>query len=184
MRDRLSVAVAVVLSLAAAGGVAAQPTPVAVDVQLGPAVQARINELGSSDLDQERLYLRKDILAALGRSRNPPAAVHLSIADIEPNRPTSAQLGMSTQLREGSFGTGGAAVTGDIVTADGRHVPVRFRFFQDQIRDESNFTTWGDADQAFDEVALAIGTGRPPNDTGFWPAPHKARALTGTRIPG
>ena len=184
MRNGLRAAAMAILSLATAGAVGAQPAPVAVDVQLGPAVQARVNELGRTDLDQQRQYLQKDVLAALRRSRTPPAEVHLSIADIEPNRPTSAQLGMSTQLRESSFGTGGAAVTGDIVTADGRHIPVRYRFFQDQIRNEVNFTTWGDADQAFDEVAAAIAAGRPPNDSGVWPPPHRARAVTGTRIPG
>ena len=184
MRDRACAAAAALLSLMTAGAAVAQPAPAAVDVQLGPAVQARVGELGRTELDQQRLYLQKEVVSALSRSRTPPAEVHLSIADIEPNRPTSAQLGMSTQLRESSFGVGGAAVTGEIVTADGRRIPVRYRFFQDQLRNEVNFTTWGDADQAFDEVAAAIGAGRPPNDSGVWPPPHRARAVTGTRIPG
>ena len=110
--------------------------------------------------------------------------VHLVIVDIEPNRPTSAQLGASTQLRQGSFGLGGAAVTGEVVLADGRSLPVRYRFFQDELRNEVNFTTWGDADQAFDQVAALIAAGRPPNDQATWPPAHHARPMTGTRIPG
>ena len=183
MRKHLCAAAAATMILG--GGVAcAGAAPVSVDVQLGPAVQARANELGPTELDEQRAYLRKDILAALARSPNPPAQVRLVISDIEPNRPTSAQLGVSTQLQQTSFGTGGAAITGDILTADGRHIPVRFRYFQTQLRNEVNFTTWGDADQAFDDLAGAIGAGRTPNDTGVWPPPHRVRAVTGTRIPG
>ena len=106
------------------------------------------------------------------------------IADIEPNRPTSAELGASPQLRLNSFGVGGAAITGEVVTADGRRLPVRYRYFQDEFRNEANFSTWGDADQAFDDLAASIGNGRVPDDPRPWPPPHPPRAVTGTRIPG
>lgn len=183
MRRAFSAAAAAFAWTALAGFAAAQG-PTAIDIQYGPAVQKRLSDLGRTELDQQRDYLRKDVMAAVSRSSTPPAAVNLVIADIEPNRPTSAQLGASTQLRQASFGTGGAAITGEVVTADGRRLPVRFRFFQDQIRDEANFTTWGDADQAFDDLGALIGAGKVPNETTFWPAPHQARAMTGTRIPG
>ena len=181
MGARFSVLAAITVG---AAGVAVAQTPPTVDVQLGPAVQDRLYDLGRDELRSQADYLRKDVSAAVARSARPPASVHLVIADIEPNRPTSAQLGASPQLRQTSFGTGGAAVTGEVVTADGRSLPVRYRFFQDQIRDETNFTTWGDADQAFDELAARIGEGRVPDDPRTWPPPHRARAVTGTRIPG
>jgi hypothetical protein len=182
MKLAITGAVAAIALESLAGSATAQP-PASVDVQLGPAVQRLADSLGSSELDGQREYLRKDVLAAVSRSRTPPAAVHLVIADIQSNRPTSAQLGQSTGLRQTSFGTGGAAITGEVVTADGRRLPVRYRFFQDQLRDEVNFTTWGDADQAFDDLSAAIGAGRVPNDPSVWPPPHQPRAVTGTRIP-
>ncbi len=109
-------------------------------------------------------------------------AVHLVIQDIQPNRPTSGQLGLSAGLSAASIGLGGAAVTGEVVTADGKRTPVRYRFFQDELRNETNFTTWGDADDAFDTVAHDIASGRPPNDTRSWPPPRPPRAPTGTRL--
>ena len=59
---------------------------------------------------------------------------------------------------------------------------MRYRFFQDELRNETNFTTWGDADDAFDTVAHDIAAGRPPNDKGSWPPPRRPRAPTGTRL--
>jgi hypothetical protein len=172
-----------VLCAAMAGAAQAAPAT-AINVQLGPAVQRRASELGQSELDEQVRYLKRDILSAVDRSANPPAQVRLVIEDIEPNRPTSAQLGASPGLRQAGVGLGGAAVTGEVVMQDGRRLPVRYRFFQDQLLAETNFTTWGDADQAFDDLASAIGAGRPPSQTGSWPPPHMPRAVTGTRIPG
>jgi hypothetical protein len=160
----------------------AQPAP-DVTVQLGPAVERRAAELGRSELDGQVDYLRHGVMSAIARSASPPAQVRLVIEDVEPNRPTAAELGASAGLRQAGLGLGGAAVTGEVMTRDGRRLPVRYRFFQDQILAETNFTTWGDADDAFDQVARGIGEGRPPSQTGAWPAPHPPRILTGTRIP-
>ena len=73
-------------------------------------------------------------------------------------------------------------MTGEVVRADGTRLPVRYRFFQDELRNETNFTTWGDADDVFDTVARDIAAGRPPDDQGAWPPPRPPRAPTGTRL--
>ncbi len=156
--------------------------PTRVDVQLGPAVQARTDELGRSELESQRRELQQQVQQAVARSRHGPAQVRLVIQDIQPNRPTSKQLGLSAGLSEASIGLGGAAVTGEVWLADGTRLPVRYRFFQDELRNETNFTTWGDADDAFDTVAHDIAAGRPPDDKGSWPPPRPPRAPTGTRL--
>ena len=175
-----------IAAILAVGGVVRAQAPVGapggVDVQLGPAVQARADELGRSELDGQRRELQHEVEQAIARSGRAPVTVHLVIQDIEPNRPTSGQLGLSTGLSSTSFGLGGAAVSGEVVRADGTRLPVRYRFFQDELRNETNFTTWGDADEAFDTVARDIGSGRPPNDSRAWPPPHPPRAPTGTRL--
>ena len=182
---KASLGLALVMIGLGVGVCTAQTTPVApVQVDLGPAVADRAGDLGRTELQREADYLRTGVERLLSRRHERPALVHLTIADIEPNRPTSAQLGASTQLRADSFGVGGAAITGEVVLADGRKLPVRYRYFQDQLRDESNFTTWGDADEAFDTLAGLIAAGRIPNDPKTWPPSHVARAVTGTRIPG
>ena len=175
------VILAIIVSAVTTVGVHAQAT---VTVGLGPAVKARLDELGRAELLQQSVYLQSSVRQAIGARHTQLAAVDLDIVDIEPNRPTSAQFGASAQLSRSSFGVGGAAITGEVVTEDGRHIPVRYRFFQDQLRDEQNFTTWGDADQAFDDLAHAIAAGRAPDDNRSWPPVHGARVLTGTRIPG
>ena len=169
-------------ALVATGGLAVAQAPAQVDVQLGPAVQARGDELGRSELDGQRRELQQQVERAIARSPRAPAKVRLVIQDIQPNRPTSRQLGLSSGLSSASVGLGGAAVTGEVVLADGTHLPVRYRFFQDELRNETNFTTWGDADDAFDTVARDIAAGHPPDDKGPWPPPRPPHAPTGTRL--
>ena len=177
--ERLGIAFAIVLlARPAAWGQA----PGRVDVQLGPAVQARAGELGRSELEGQRLALQHEIEQMIARTPRSPAQVSLVIQDIEPNRPTSKQLGLSSGLSQAIIGLGGAAITGEVVQVDGTRAPVRYRFFQDELRNETNFSTWGDADDAFDTVAHDIASGRPPDDTGSWPPPHPPRAPTGTRL--
>jgi hypothetical protein len=174
---------AIAMVLAAPASLACAQGQTTVDVQLGPAVQAREGELGRDELQAEADYLRKGVAGALARSADSPSAVHLVIADIEPNRPTSAQLGASAGLRQSSFGLGGAAITGEVVERDGRTAPLRYRFFAPDLQTETNFTTWGDAEQAFDDVAGSLRRGRIPDDRSTWPVPHPPRTPTGTRIP-
>jgi hypothetical protein len=169
-------------ALAQAGAPASGSAFRAADVQvsLGAAVQARAGELGRSDLEAERQELAKAVgRAAHGRYRS----IRLVIEDIQPNRPTPSQLGASAGLSAGSVGLGGAAITGEAVDQDGRALPIRYRFFPQNLQTETNFDTWGDAEQAFDAVASALGRGAPPDDAKPWPAPHAPRAPTGTRIP-
>ncbi len=161
-------------------GTARAKGPGQVDVQLGPAVQARAVELGRSELESQRRELQQQVEHAVGL--HGPAQVRLVIQDIQPNRPTSSELGLSAGLSAASFGLGGAAVTGEVVQADGTRLPVRYRFFQDELRNETSFTTWGDAEDAFDTVARDIAAGRPPNHTRSWPPPRPPQAPTGTRL--
>ncbi len=168
--------------LLATGGLARSQPPSGVDVQIGPAVQARAIELGQAELEGQRQELQQQVERAIARYPRGPMQVRLVIQDIQPNRPTSSQLGLSSGLSAGSVGLGGAAVTGEVVMADGTRLPVRYRFFQDELRNETNFTTWGDADDAFDTVARDIASGRPPDDKGSWPPPRPPRAPTGTRL--
>ena len=121
---------------------------------------------------------------ALARSPLAGAQVRLVVEDIEPSRPTGAQLATSASLNASSAGLGGAAVDGEIAAPGGARLPVRYRNFVTSPINETTFTTWGDADAAFDAVAQAIGRGRPPNDPSSWPPPHARETPTGTRIPG
>ena len=180
MRRPIIAALAACLVGTGAGGASAQPP--SVDVQRGPAVQARAGERGRADLEGQRLELQQEVQNSAVHGRNPPAHVSLVIQDIQPNRPTSNQLGLSAGLSPNSLGLGGAAITGQVVGANGTARPVRYRFFQTDLANETNFTTWGDAGEAFDTLARDIADGRPPHDDRTWPPPRPPQAPTGTRL--
>ncbi len=163
-------------------GVAQAQTVVAV--QLGPAVQARAGELGGDELGSEQRYLEQAVRHALAKAPGRASRVTLTIVDIQPNRPTSHQLGASASLSEGgSIGLGGAAIIGEVVGPDGMTHPIRYRFFPRTLAEETNFTMWGDAEEAFDDVAHDIAAGHPPDDERTWPTPRAPAVPTGTRLP-
>ena len=179
---RSALAAAVLLLLPSAAAAQAGPT---VTVALGPAVQARAGDLGPDALEDQRLALQREVQQALAHARTAVRQVDLAIVDLQPTRPTSAQLGRSTQLSKGaSVGLGGAAITGTMVEADGSIHPIRFRFFQSDLRNELGFTTWSDADDAFDKLAHDLARGKAPDDERSWPPPHAPEIPTGTRLPG
>lgn len=162
----------------------AQGGPV-VNVTFGRAVQARSNDLGSAALEAQRSDLQREVRQALARYANDVLRVDLAIVDLQPNRPTSAQLGRSAQLSAGnSFGLGGAAITGAVTKVDGTVAPIRFRYFPTSLRDELANDDWADADEAYEELAHDLSKGRAPNQQGYWPSPHGPEVLTGSRLPG
>ncbi|MGC1304224.1 MAG: hypothetical protein WA840_17795 [Caulobacteraceae bacterium] len=172
------------LAPAIAPGLAMAQAPAPqVAVTLGPAVQAREGDLGRSDLDQISRDLARQVRLAAVRSQAPISQIDLVIQDVQPNRPTPAQLGRSVGLSPNSFGLGGAAITG-VMTIGGEQKPIRFRYFQTDRRDEFNFDTWGDTSQAFEMLSDRIARGQAPYEGKAWPPPHKAQTLTGTRIGG
>jgi hypothetical protein len=173
---------ALLMTAALVPAVAAAQSP-QVAVRLGPAVQARTGDLGRSDLDQISDVLAHDVRTAAERSGAPISRIDLVIQDIQPNLPTSTQLGHSVGLSPRSYSLGGAAVTGTM-TVGGEARPIRFRYFQNDPHNAVNFDMWGDASQAFDMLSAQIAHGQAPYDDKPWPPPHKTQTLTGTRIPG
>ena len=179
MRFTLGLLVSVLLVPGFAAAQAAPP----VTVTLGPAVEARVRDLGKSDLDQISQTLAREVGQAAARSGAPVTRIELVLQDVQPNRPTPAQLGRSPSLSPDSRGLGGAAMTG-VMTVGGEQRPIRFRFFQTNPRDELNFDTWGDASQAFQMLSERIARGEAPYDDKPWPPPHRPETPTGTRIGG
>ena len=156
-----------------------------VTVTLGPAVQARARELGAVDLEAQRAVLQHRVEQALAGALYPVRQVDLAIVDIQPTRPTTTQLGASAALSRGaSLAEGGAAITGQVVGADGAVRPIHFRSFLSDLRFEQGFDTWSDAEDAFSELARDLGRGQAPDDKRSWPPPHRPETLTGTRLPG
>lgn len=176
MRNKTSLfAVAAIAALMAtgpamAGQTASATPPLAstqnVSVSIGGDLAKELDKLGERDVREQAEDLARLIQRELGRDADTDgrwtgAQVNLVLTDLRPNRPTMQQ----TIDRPGlsmfhSKSTGGATIEGEIVTADGQRLPVRYQRYSSSLADVFGFTTWSDADRAFDGLASNLRRGR------------------------
>jgi len=144
----------------AAGPVAADP--VSVSVTLGPDLQEKARELGERDVREQADRLAEVVRRALARSGGLDGArVDLVLTDLKPNRPTFEQMAHRPGLDgHRSISIGGAAIEGRITTADGQVLPVRYDWYSNSIAEVHGFTTWQDADRAYQRLASHLVDGR------------------------
>jgi len=155
---------AAAMTLGVAGAAAAAPlAPVSeVTVAIGPKLQDKANVYGQRELDllTERLLREvQDELDRSGATGPGGASLRLTIADAVPNHPTFKQLGDRPGLSIESFGIGGATIDGSITYADGRTEPLRYRWYETDIRQAYGGSTWSDAEYAFDAFARRLVRG-------------------------
>ena len=85
--------------------------------------------------------------------------LELTLVDVKPNRPTFKQLGDKPGLSMESFGVGGAAIEGRAISMDGVVTPVRYKWYETDIRQARFSSTWSDAQHAIDRFAAQLGHG-------------------------
>ena len=159
-----SLLLAAALAAGAAGAAqAATPGPISeVTVTIGPELEAKADIYGRRDLDMLAKELKRDVERSLSRTgaMGPDgAALHLILADAQPNRPTFKQLGDRVGLSFSSFGVGGAAIEGAAVYPDGHSDPVRYRWYESDIRQSVGAWTWSDATWTFQRFADRLARG-------------------------
>lgn len=140
---------------------AAQAQEPNVTVTLGPKLQEQVEDLGPREVRDQADRLAERVRKALARRNDlNGTAVNLVLTDLKPNRPTLQHLTDRPGLdRIRSVSVGGAAVKGEIVTADGRSLPFEYDRFNSSLADVYGFTTWWEADRVFDRVARKIAQG-------------------------
>lgn len=162
------------LAAAAAAGVmagaaqASQPAASTsqVSVTVGGDLLKEVDKLGERDVQQQVDDLARVIERELARdagseNRWAGARVNLVLTDLKPNRPTMQQASDRPGLSIfDSKSIGGATIEGEIVTADGERLPVRYERYSSSIADVFGYTTWSDADRAFDGLAANMRRGR------------------------
>ena len=161
MRAILLAGLLTVCSSAAA--LAAAPAISTVSVAIGPELQAKAETYGQRDLDTLAADLKRTVERAIanGDQVGPSGGeLRLVLADAKPNRPTFAQLGHTPGLSMESFGVGGALIEGELVKADGTTEPVRYSWFETDIRQAHHQSTWGDADLTFEQFADRLAHGQ------------------------
>lgn len=146
------------------GAAPAMAEPALISVSLGPDLQEKAEELGPREVREQADRLADLVGRALARDRDGDldgARIELVLTDLRPNRPTFRQLADRPGL-DGyhSRSIGGAAIEGQITTADGRTLPVRYDWFSSSLADVVGIDTWSDADRAYRRLADNLADGR------------------------
>lgn len=149
------------LALAGSASAAEPLSTTSVEVKVSPELQKKAaEEYGLRDVQRLADDLRKDVERELDRTGVLAGGrVELTLVDARPNRPTFKQLGDRPGLSFESFGTGGATIEGQAISVDGHVTPVRYRWYESDIRQAKLTTTWSDAGRAIDRFAFQLGRG-------------------------
>lgn len=133
-----------------------------VEVTLSPELRQKAEEeYGVRDVERLASELRKDAEREIGRAGVLAGGrLELTLVDAKPNRPTFKQMGDTPGLSMESFGVGGAAIEGRAISMDGEVTPIRYRWYETDIRQARHNTTWSDAQYAINRFAVQLGRGK------------------------
>ncbi len=133
-----------------------------VTVTVGGDLTEDARALGQRDVDQQLERLQSVVERRLAREGALEGAqVNLVLTDLKPNRPTLEQASAKPGLSMiESFSIGGAAIEGEVITADGQRLPVRYSRYSNSIAEVRGYSTWQDADRAYDRLASNLVSGR------------------------
>lgn len=145
----------------AAHALPVQPQEPQVTVSIGGELTEEAPKLGEREVQRQVERLAERVRRELGRSNAYPGAqVRLVLTDLEPNRPTMQQTidrpGLSTIH---SRSIGGATIEGELITADGQRTPLRFSRYSNSLEEVRGYSTWHDAERAFDQFAARLADG-------------------------
>ena len=140
----------------------ASAEPAVISVSLGADLHDKAEDLGPREVQEQADRLAELVGRALAREGDLDGArIELVLTDLRPNRPTFQQMvdrpGLDGHL---SRSIGGAAIEGQITTADGRTLPVRYDWFSSSLADVRGINTWSDADRAYRRLAVNLADGR------------------------
>lgn len=149
---------AAVLAVAAS----AHADPATVRVTLGPALQDKVEDLGSRDVQQQADRLVQVVQQTLARRGTLDGArIDLVLTDLKPNRPTMEQVIDRPGLDPiRSVSIGGATIEGQITTASGEVLPIRYDWYTTNLADVYGYSTWQDAETAYRRLASNLVAGR------------------------
>ncbi|WP_332768135.1 hypothetical protein [Phenylobacterium sp.] len=146
------------------GSALAEPlsTVSSVQVTVGPDLAKKAAEdYGVRDIERLVAELQADVQRELRRTGVLAGGrVELTLTDARPNRPTFKQLGDRPGLSYQSFGTGGLAIEGKAISIDGDITPIRYSWYEADIRDSRIGGTWADAEHGIDRFAFRLGRGK------------------------
>lgn len=133
-----------------------------VNVTVGGDLTEDLQDLGQRDVDRQLERLQIVVERRLAREGALEGAqVNLVLTDLKPNRPTWQQAADRPGLSIiDSVSIGGATVEGEIITADGQRLPVRYSNYSTSIAEVHGYTTWQDAERTYDRLARNLVSGQ------------------------
>ena len=156
---RITALIAAALISSATAAVAA---PASVTVTVGPELQKKaVEKYGVRDVDRLATELRKDVERELARTgAYDGARIELVLMDAKPNRPTFKQLSDVPGLSYQSFGIGGARIEGQAVAPGGAVTPLKYSYYETDIRWSWANATWSDAEWTISRFAYRLASGK------------------------
>jgi hypothetical protein len=156
---RIIVLAAAAVIASATGALAA---PASVTVTIGPELhKTAVKTYGVREVDRLAGQLRKSVERELARTgAYEDQAVELTLLDVVPNRPTFKQLSDKPGLSYESFGIGGAKIEGQAVAPGGSVTPLKYSYYETDIRQSWGHSTWYDAESTIDRFARRLGAGK------------------------
>jgi len=151
-----------VAALTLAGAAEAAPAAPTVEVTLSPELRQKAEEeYGLRDVERLAADLRRQTEREIERTGVLAGGkLELTLVDVKPNRPTFKQLGDTPGLSMTSFGVGGAEIEGRAISVEGDVTPVRYRWYESDIRQSARTTTWSDAQYAIGRFAVQLSRGK------------------------
>ncbi|WP_396592687.1 hypothetical protein [Brevundimonas sp. R86498] len=133
-----------------------------VTVTIGSKLAEKVEDLGQRDVDRQMVLLQTTVERELARSGALDGAqVNLVVIDLKPNRPTFQQAADRPGLSViDSRSIGGATIEGEVIMADGERHPVRYDHYSTSIAEVYSYSTWYDAEVAYDRLADRLASGR------------------------
>lgn len=153
---------AFIAPLALAAAIAAPAMAQQVTVTVGGDLTEEVETLGQRDVDQQLARLQTVVERRLARDGALQGAqINLVLTELKPNRPTWQQAADQPGLSMlDSISIGGAAIEGEVITAEGERLPVRYSRFSNSLAEVYGYTTWQDADRAYGRLADNLASGR------------------------
>ena len=133
-----------------------------VTVTVGGDLTEEVETLGQRDVDRQLERLQTVVERRLAREGALEGArINLVVTVLKPNRPTMQQATDTPGLSiMDSISIGGATIEGEVITADGQRLPVRYSRFSSSLAEVDGYTTWQDAGRAYDRLASNLVSGR------------------------
>ncbi len=148
--------------LALTAALAAPAMAQQVTVSVGGDLIEQVDDLGQRDVDRQLARLQSLVerqLAEDGALQG--ARINLVVTDLKPNRPTFEQARDRPGLSIiDSISIGGATIEGEVITAGGERLPVRYSRYSTTLADVYGYSTWQDADRAYGRLADNLASGR------------------------